>query len=220
MSGGSVTLHLRGCDTTSTGASRTLVLPVFVLAPCCHKLPICCLSVFETIHIWGQRSLSPPPLPLPCGRFHSAVTRYSSCFHAKVDLLCMKQARDGPTMTSSRLSGHLRFIVSPSLRIRRCSRRLCKCCRTARPKLTSFACRSAKLCRPPSTTMTHRVSVTQWLNAKCAHCHVMLLACNTRPAPLLFLRTASLAATTSFELTAQIVVLLLSCVVYWAVGFQ
>lgn len=32
MSGGSVTLHLRGCGTTSTGASRTLVLPVFVLA--------------------------------------------------------------------------------------------------------------------------------------------------------------------------------------------
>lgn len=160
MSGGSVTLHLRGCDPTSTGASRTLVLPVFVLAPCSQASNMLAQRFRNNTYLGSKVALTPAAAP-SLRHFHFAVTRYSSCFHGKVDLLCMKQARDGATMTSSRLSGHLRFIVSPSLRIRRCSRRLCKCCRTARPKLTSFACRSAKLCRPPSTTMTHRVSVTQ-----------------------------------------------------------
>lgn len=109
-------------------------------------------------------------------RFHSTLT-HSSCFQAKVNLISMRPARNELITTSSGLSGYFSFVVSPPFRIRRCSRRPCKCCRTARPKLTSFACRSAKLCRPLSTTTTRRVSVTQPLNAKCAHCSAMLLPC-------------------------------------------
>lgn len=51
------------------------------------------------------------------------------------------------------------YLLCSPIRIKRCSRRHCRCCRTARPKLTSFACKSAKLCRPLSTMMTPRVSV-------------------------------------------------------------
>lgn len=43
-------------------------------------------------------------------------------------------------------------------RIRKCFRQPSRCCRTVKPKLTSFACRSARRCRPTSRATTHRVS--------------------------------------------------------------
>lgn len=53
------------------------------------------------------------------------------------------------------------YLFCASIRIRKCFRRPSRCCRTVKLKLTSFACRSVRPCRPTSRAMTHRVSV--WL---------------------------------------------------------
>ena len=55
-------------------------------------------------------------------------------------------------------------LVSAPIRTRRCCRRPNRCCRIVRPKLTSSACKSAKLCRPLSTMKTHRVSLIYLMN--------------------------------------------------------
>lgn len=51
----------------------------------------------------------------------------------------------------------VRLPVFYRLRIRRCCRRLSKCFRTAKPRSTSFVCRSARRRKLTSTTTTHKV---------------------------------------------------------------
>lgn len=142
------------------------VSPVFVLAPCWQASVVLAQRFRNNTCLGSKVALIPAAAP-SLQRFHFTVAQ-SSCFHAKGDPLHMMHWSWLPPAS---------LVICPPLRTRRCFRRPCKCCRTARPKLTSFACRSAKLCRPRSTTTTHRVSVTQWRNAKQAHCNVILVAC-------------------------------------------
>lgn len=143
--------------------SRLLILPVFVLA-----------AYSQAHNMLAQHSRNNPYSGLKVAL--SFLAAFSlSCYSSLPFSGQMKLARNELIVTSSGLSAYSCLVVSPSFRTRRCSRRLCRCCRTARPKLTSFACRSARPCRPLSTATTHRVSVTPPLDATCAQCDVTLV---------------------------------------------
>lgn len=213
MSGGSVTLHLRGCDTTSTGASRTLVLPVFVLAPCSHASNMLPQRFRNNTYLGSKVALTPAAAP--------SLRALSLCCYT-LQLLFSCQSGSALHEAGKRRTDHdflsplwsFAFYRLPFSQDKKMLQTALQMLQDSKTKIDIIRMQIRK-----AVQATEHNDDTQGECDSMTECKVCPLSrdalsvqhktCAAAVPP-----TASLAATTSFELTAQIVVLLLSCVVY------